>query len=48
MIARMMRTEVVRMETINHQMKTRMRMMMRMMWGLAKELQTGYHYPFVA
>jgi len=44
MIARMMRTEVVRMETINHQMK----MKTRMMWGLATELQTGYHYPFVA
>ena len=47
MIARMMRTEVVRMETINHQMKMKTRMM-RMMWGLATELQTGYHYPFVA
>ena len=46
MIARMMRTEVVRMETINHQMKMKTRMMM--MWGLATELQTGYHYPFVA
>jgi len=47
MIARMMRTEVVRMETINHQMKMKTRMM-RMMWGLATELQTGCHYPFVA
>ena len=44
MKTRMMRTEVVRMETINHQMK----MKTRMMWGLATELQTGYHYPFVA
>ena len=47
MKTRMMRTEVVRMETINHQMKMKTRMM-RMMWGLATELQTGYHYPFVA
>ena len=46
MKTRMMRTEDVRMETINHQMK--MKMKTRMMWGLATELQTGYHYPFVA
>ena len=46
MKTRMMRTEIVRMETINHQMK--MKMKTRMMWGLATELQTGYHYPFVA
>ena len=51
------RSEVERMETINRprnsliQMIVRMKMktrMMRMMWGLATELQTGYHYPFVA
>ena len=47
MKTRMMRTEIVRMETINHQMKMKTRMM-RMMWGLATELQTGYHFPFVA
>ena len=38
---------IARMETINHQMKIETRMM-RMMWGLATELQTGCHYPFVA
>ena len=38
---------IARMETLNHQMKIETRMM-RMMWGLATELQTGYHHPFVA
>ena len=44
MKTRMMRTEIVRMETINHQMKIET----RMMWGLATELRTGYRRPFVA
>ena len=47
MKTRMMRTEIVRMETINHQMKIETRMT-RMMWGLATELRTGYHRSFVA
>ena len=51
------RTEVERMERINHrknsltQMIARMKIekrMMRMMWGLATGLQTDCHHPFVA
>jgi len=44
MKTRMMRTEIVRMETINHQMKIET----RMMWGLATELRTDYRRSFVA
>jgi hypothetical protein len=52
-----LRTEVERMETINHQRNSLIQMiarmkietrMMRMMWGLAMGLRTGYHHPFVA
>jgi hypothetical protein len=46
-----------KMEMINHQRNSLIQMiarmkietrMMRMMWGLATGLRTGYHHPFVA